>query len=72
MDAREILAGMTPEEQTAWLKAHMPNWDEFVEGIRISREELAEHRAAGKPGYPPGWISVEEFRRLRALSTATE
>jgi hypothetical protein len=63
MDASEVLAGMTPD---------MPKWDEFIEGIRLSRQELAEHRAAGKPGYPPGWISVEEFRRLRALSPAAE
>lgn len=72
MDASEILAGMTPEEQTEWLKAHMPGWDEFVEGIVSSRQQLAEHRAAGKPGYPPGWITVEEFRRLRALPTASD
>jgi hypothetical protein len=58
MDAKEILAGMTPAEQTEWLKAHMPEWEQFVEGIRLSREQLAEHRAAGKPGYPPGWITV--------------
>jgi hypothetical protein len=72
MDAKKILAGMTAEEQTEWLKAHMPEWEQFVEGIRLSREQLAEHRAAGKPGYPPGWITVEEFRRLRALSTPSD
>ena len=72
MDLKDILAGKTPEEQTAWLQAHMTNWDEFIEGIRLSRQQLAEHEAAGKPGYPPGWVSLEEFRRLRAVSTATE
>jgi hypothetical protein len=68
MELRETLAGMTPEEQTAWLKAHMANWDEFVEGIRISEEQLAAHEASGAPGYPPGWISLEEYQRQRGLS----
>jgi hypothetical protein len=72
MDAMEILAGMTPAEQTEWLEAHMPEWEQFIEGIRLSREQLAEHRAAGKPGYPPGWITMEEFRRLRALATPSD
>jgi hypothetical protein len=68
---KDILAGMTPEEQTAWLREHMPNWDEFVEGIRRSREQLAAHRAAGKPGYPDSWITVEEYRKLRGLPAKT-
>ena len=68
-DIWEELGGLSPEEQTAWLKDHMPDWDRFIEGIRLSREELAAHEAAGKPGYPPGWISVEDYRRLRGLPT---
>jgi hypothetical protein len=62
MDLREVLGAMTPEEQTEWLKAHMPDWDCFVEGIRISREEIAAHEASGAPGYPHGWISLDEYR----------
>ena len=72
MELREILAGMTPEEQTEWLKAHIPNWDEFVEGIRISHEQWEAHRAAGGAGLPPGWISLEEFRKERGLSNRAE
>jgi hypothetical protein len=72
MDLRETLRGMTPEQQTEWLKAHMPNWDEFIDGIRISREQLAAHEAAGKPGYPPGWISLDEYREQRGLSSHPE
>lgn len=71
MDLKDILAGKAPEEQTAWLQTHMPNWDEFIEGIRISRQQLAEHRSAGQPGYPPGWITVEEYRRRRGLPAKT-
>jgi hypothetical protein len=67
VELREILAGKTPEEQTEWLKNHMPNWDEFVEGIVRSREQLAAWRAAGNTGYPPSWITVEEYRRIRGL-----
>ena len=37
MELKDILAGKSPEEQTAWLREHMPDWDEFVAGIvRIS------------------------------------
>ena len=68
MDLRETLAGMTPEEQTEWLRAHMPDWERFVEGIRISREQLAAHEASGAPGYPPGWISLDEYREERGLA----
>lgn len=69
MELKDFLAGKTPEEQTAWLKENLDNWDEFIEGIQVSREQLAAHEAAGKPGYPPGWISVEEYRQLRGLPT---
>ncbi len=69
MELSDDLRAMTPEQQTAWLKAHMPDWERFVEDIRVSREELAAHEASGAPGYPPGWISVEEYRRLRGLPT---
>lgn len=70
MDLKDILAGKTPEEQTAWLQAHMPNWDEFIQGIVQSRQQLADWRAAGNAGFPPSWITIEEFRQLRELSTA--
>ena len=42
MELKDILAGKTPEEQTAWLKEHMPNWAEFIQGIVQSRQQLAE------------------------------
>ncbi|HEY7064898.1 MAG TPA: hypothetical protein VII06_25715 [Chloroflexota bacterium] len=72
MELKDQLAGMTPEEQTAWLKAHMRNWDEFVQGIVQGREQLAAWRAAGNTGYPPTWITLEEFRRQRELSNPPE
>ena len=72
MELKDILAGKTPDEQTAWLKEHMPNWDEFIEGIVQSRQQLAKWRAAGNTGYPPSWITIEEFRRLRELSTPAD
>ena len=68
METWEEIRGLTPEEQTAWLKAHMAKWDEFIEGIRISEEQLAAHEASGAPGYPPGWISLEEYMEQRGLS----
>jgi hypothetical protein len=71
MELKEHLVGKTPEEQTAWLKEHLDNWDEFVEGIRQSREQLAAWRAAGNEGFPPSWITVEEYRRLRGLPAKT-
>jgi hypothetical protein len=67
MELKDILAGKTPEEQTEWLKAHMPDWDEFILGIVQSRQQLAEWRAAGNAGYPSSWITVDEFRRIRSL-----
>jgi hypothetical protein len=45
----------------------MPDWDEFILGIVQSRQQLAEWRAAGNAGYPPSWITVDEFRRIRSL-----
>jgi hypothetical protein len=67
MDLREELQGLSPEEQTEWLKAHMPDWDGFLEQIRISREELAAHEASDAPGLPPGWITLEDYCRERGL-----
>ena len=72
MELKEILAGKTPEEQTEWLKAHMPEWDQFIDDIVRSRQQLDDWRAAGNEGYPPSWITVEEFRRQRELSTTPE
>ena len=46
MELKDQLAGKTPEEQTAWLKAHMHNWDEFIQGIVESEQELEEWHAA--------------------------
>ena len=67
MELKDQLAGKTPEEQTAWLKAHMRNWDDFVQGIVESERELEEWHAAGNVGCPPSWITVEEYRRIRGL-----
>jgi hypothetical protein len=67
MELKDILAGMTPEEQTEWLRSHMRNWDEFVQGIVEGHEQLAAWRAAGNTGFPPTWITVEEYRQLRGL-----
>jgi hypothetical protein len=67
VELKDILAGKTPEEQTAWLRTHMRNWDEFIQGIVQTRQQLAEWRAAGNDDFPPTWISVEEYRRIRGL-----
>ena len=67
MDTWEDLRGLSPEEQTEWLRAHMTNWDEFIQGIIESDRELDEWYAAGNIGCPPSCISVEEYRRLRGL-----
>jgi hypothetical protein len=67
VELKDILAGKTPEEQTEWLRTHMRNWDEFVQGIVQTRQQLADWRAAGNIRYPPTWISVDEYRRIRGL-----
>jgi hypothetical protein len=67
VELKDILAGKSPEEQTEWLRTHMRNWDEFIEGIVQGHQQLAEWRAAGNPGFPPTWITVEEYRRIRGL-----
>jgi hypothetical protein len=72
MDTWEEIKGLSPEEQTAWLKSHMRDWDRFIEDIRVSHEQLASYRAAGKPGLPPGWIDVDEYWRQRALPSSPD
>ena len=62
------IEGLSPEEQTAWRKAHMPDWDRFVEDIRINRERLAAHEALGASGYLPGWSYPDEYREQRRLT----
>jgi hypothetical protein len=71
MELKDILAGKTPEEQTEWLRTHMYNWDEFIQGIVQSRQELDEWHAAGNTGCPPSCITVDEYRRLRGLPAKT-
>ena len=72
MDTWEDIAALSPEEQTEWLKARMPNWDQFIEHIRLSHEQLEAHRAAGGTGYPPGWLTLEEYWEKRALPNRPE
>ena len=72
MPTWDEISALTPEEQTEWLKARMPEWDRFVEDIRISHEQLEAHRAAGGTGAPPGWITLEEFLQSRAVSSTPE
>ncbi len=67
MDTRADISGLSPEEQTAWLKSHMRDWDRFVEDVRVSDEQLKAHRAAGGTGLPPGWIWLEDYWKQRAL-----
>jgi hypothetical protein len=43
------------------------DWDEFIQGIVQTRQQLADWRAAGNDNFPPTWISVEEYRRIRGL-----
>jgi hypothetical protein len=72
MDTWEDIRGLSPEEQTEWLKRHMKDWDRFVEDIRVSHEQLEAHRAAGGMGLPPGWISLEDYRRERGLPSRSD
>lgn len=72
MDTWEDIKGLSPEEQTAWLKSHMRDWDQFVDDIRVSDEQLKAHRAAGGTGLPPSWITLEEYLQQRGLSSKTE
>ena len=72
MDVQDSLAGLSPEEQTEWLKQHMPEWDRFIEDIRVSEEQLAQHRASGAPGYPTGWMELDEYWRQRAVQPRPE
>ena len=67
MELKDNLAGKTPEEQTEWLRTHVHNWDEFLQGIVESEHQLAAWHAAGNKGCPPSWIKVEEYRQLRGL-----
>ena len=71
MELKDVLVGKTPEEQTEWLRTHMRNWDEFIQGIVESDRELAAWHAAGNTGCPPTCITVEEYRRLRDLPAKT-
>jgi hypothetical protein len=72
MDTWEEIKGLSPEEQTEWLKNHMRDWDRFMEDIRVSHEQLEAHRAAGGTGAPPSWITVEEYWEKRALPNPPE
>ena len=72
MDTWEDISGLSPEEQTEWLKRHMKDWDRFVEGIRVSDEQLAAHRAAGGTGLPPRWMWAEDYWKKRGLPNRPE
>ena len=63
----EEVAKLSPEEQTAWFREWVEDWPAFVEGILESEAEWIAHRAAGKPGLPPGWISFRDFLREHPL-----
>ena len=68
MDGWDEVRGPSAEEQTAWLRRQLRDWDQFVEGIRISHEQLEAHLASGVPGYPPGWIALDDYQEQRGLS----
>jgi hypothetical protein len=72
MDTWEDIKGLSPEEQTAWLKSHMRDWDQFVDDIRVSDEQLKAHRAVGGTGLPPGWVWLEDYWKQRALPPRPE
>jgi hypothetical protein len=58
----------SPEEQTAeWRQEMGDDWPAFVAGIVRSREQLAAWRAAGNPGWPPGWMSLRDYLREHPL-----
>lgn len=72
MDGWNEVRGRSLEEQTEWLRGHLRDWDQFVEGIRSSHEQWEAHRAAGGDGLPPGWITLDDFREQRGLSNRPE
>jgi hypothetical protein len=50
----------------------MRDWERFVEDVRVSHEQLEAHREAGGAGAPPGWISLEDYRKKRVLPNPPE
>ncbi|HLH21317.1 MAG TPA: hypothetical protein VK066_02260 [Chloroflexota bacterium] len=72
MDTWEDIRGLSPEEQTEWLKRHMKDWDRFVADIQRSHAQLEAHRTAGGTGLPPGWMWLDDYWKKRGLPNCPE
>jgi hypothetical protein len=67
VELKDILAGKTPEEQTEWLKSHMPNWDEFIQGSCSAASSLPSIARRATPATHPGGSQSKSIGRLRGL-----
>jgi hypothetical protein len=56
---------LTPEEAEALAPLNLMDPAQFLADIRASQEQWEAHRASGKPGLPPGWITAKEYRKQR-------
>jgi hypothetical protein len=72
MTTWENVGELSPEEQTAWLKSRMVDWERFVADIQQSDAQLEAHESSGAGGPPPGSVTIEEYRQRRALRTQAE
>jgi hypothetical protein len=72
MTTWENVGELPPEEQTAWLKSRMADWERFVQDIQRSDAQLEACRATGASDPPPGSITLEEYQQRRALRTQAE
>ena len=51
----------------AWARENVAEGEEFADNCLASSEEFRAWRAAGKPGFPPGWISHRDYMQQRDL-----
>jgi hypothetical protein len=72
MTTWENVGELSPEEQTAWLRSRMVDWERFVEDIQRSDAQVEGQRAAGGSGHPAGSLTLEEYLQRRALRTPAE
>ena len=64
---REKRSFYTREEWVAWARENVQDWEQFIADDDAVQAEFDAWRAAGNPGFPPGWISRREYEHQRAL-----
>jgi hypothetical protein len=67
----EELDKLSAAEQATWLRQQVDDWPQFVRDIEASLEELAAYRASGNTGFPPGWISFDDYRAQRGVQNSS-